>query len=338
MEQRIAFCPGPGGSRIAYSICGSGPPLLHDHGWLSHLEVEWERGPCRTFFEQLAARRTLIRYDKPGFGMSVGDRDLTPGAGLEALEALVEHVGLRRFALFGDVQGGPIAISYAAAHPDQVTDLVLYGTYADAADLSSRDATNSLVDLIRSHWGIGSRTLANLWMADADVALAEWYARYQRASAGSEAAAESMAWCMAVNVKEEAARIATRTLVVHRRDDRAIRLEAGRRLAALIPGARLEVVEGRSHAPFAGDMDSVLEPILKFLGVAAGTSSTGLTRREREVARMVAEGLTNAEIAFRLKIAQRTAEAHVEHIRNKLGFRSRSQVAAWAVNESHPTR
>jgi non-specific serine/threonine protein kinase len=62
-----------------------------------------------------------------------------------------------------------------------------------------------------------------------------------------------------------------------------------------------------------------------------GVESRHLSRREREVAKLVATGMTNREIAERLSIAERTAEGHVEQIRNKLGFRSRTQVATWAV-------
>jgi DNA-binding CsgD family transcriptional regulator len=60
-------------------------------------------------------------------------------------------------------------------------------------------------------------------------------------------------------------------------------------------------------------------------------SGTRLTRRQMEIARLVGEGLTNREIAQRLFISERTAEGHVEQIRNKLGFSSRVQIAAWIV-------
>ena len=58
------------------------------------------------------------------------------------------------------------------------------------------------------------------------------------------------------------------------------------------------------------------------------------TRREREVADLVTEGLTNKEIASRLTISVRTAQGHVEHLLVKLGFTSRAQIAAWVVEES----
>ncbi|MBP2478933.1 putative ATPase [Crossiella equi] len=61
-------------------------------------------------------------------------------------------------------------------------------------------------------------------------------------------------------------------------------------------------------------------------------SATGLSERELEVARLVAEGLTNGQIAHRLTVAKRTAETHVYHILSKLGFRSRTQIAAWVIN------
>src|SRR5207302_9965301 len=61
------------------------------------------------------------------------------------------------------------------------------------------------------------------------------------------------------------------------------------------------------------------------------TATSELTRREREVAGLLAHGLTNREIAAQLFIAERTAEHHVEQIRNKLGFHTRSQVAVWAA-------
>jgi predicted ATPase/serine/threonine protein kinase/DNA-binding CsgD family transcriptional regulator len=58
-----------------------------------------------------------------------------------------------------------------------------------------------------------------------------------------------------------------------------------------------------------------------------------LTRREHEVAALIAEGMTNKEIAAKLVIARRTAEAHIEHILGKLGFSSRTQIAAWVVEQ-----
>jgi DNA-binding CsgD family transcriptional regulator len=77
----------------------------------------------------------------------------------------------------------------------------------------------------------------------------------------------------------------------------------------------------------------VLAPTLEFLGDKARPpkAESALSAREREVAVLISRGLSNGEVASRLGISARTAEAHAEHIRNKLGFRSRAQIAAWAI-------
>jgi len=108
------------------------------------------------------------------------------------------------------------------------------------------------------------------------------------------------------------------------------RLEVDAGLAA----ARATVgAQAAEAARKEGAAMSIQEAVRFAIGVApAPTRINGsrLTGRETEVATLIADGLTNAEIAKRLRMAARTADAHVEHIRNKLGLRSRSQIAVWA--------
>jgi DNA-binding CsgD family transcriptional regulator len=95
----------------------------------------------------------------------------------------------------------------------------------------------------------------------------------------------------------------------------------------------LEVLTGRSHLPYIGDGDAIAQAVRSFLGLSPLRSVLGasVTRRQYEVAQLVAQGLTNRDIAGRLGISERSAESHVERIRDRLGFRSRSQIAAWIV-------
>jgi len=120
---------------------------------------------------------------------------------------------------------------------------------------------------------------------------------------------------------------------LHRDHDRAAPLEQARLLAAGIPDARLEVLTGRDHLPYIGDLDAIVQATRRFLGLSPLRSlpGTSVTRRQYEVAQLVAQGLTNRDIAGRLGISERSAESHVERIRVRLGFRSRSQIAAWVV-------
>ncbi|HMD23473.1 MAG TPA: response regulator transcription factor, partial [Streptosporangiaceae bacterium] len=71
---------------------------------------------------------------------------------------------------------------------------------------------------------------------------------------------------------------------------------------------------------------------------AAPAGGSPLSPRELEVARLVAQGLTNKQIGQTLYVSERTAENHVQHILAKLGLRNRSQVAAWAIGEHDASR
>jgi DNA-binding CsgD family transcriptional regulator len=168
--------------------------------------------------------------------------------------------------------------------------------------------------------------------------------RLQRGAAPAEVAAELLAQCYETRVEDLLEGVAAPTLVLHRRDDRAIPFRLGRDLAARIPGARLVPLAGRSHFPYAGDAAPVIHAILEFLGAreppgmpAAGSPDRHpgrLTARQLQVAALVAEGLTNRQIAERLGIQERSAEGHVERIRLRLGVTSRAQVAAWWAREA----
>ena len=154
--QQVRFCEAPDGVRIAYAVSGTGPPLLVSTCWLSHLQHDWESPVWRHFLDQVGRFATIIRYDERGYGLS--DWDVTDH-GLEArigdLEAVADHAGLDRFALMGMAQGGPPAISYAARHPERVTRLLFYGSYAGAAagSIESQEELEAFAQLIKVGWG-----------------------------------------------------------------------------------------------------------------------------------------------------------------------------------------
>ncbi len=320
------------GKRIAYEVHGKGRPLVCDTGFVSHLERQWEYPPYRRFFEALARNHRVIRFDLPGLGLgdpagSVVDFD----DDVAVLEDLIDGLNLDLVDLFGASQAAAVMVAYAARHPERVGKLVLYGGYADGAALSPPELQASLVQLVRAHWGLASATLADVFIAGGDDEARREFALIARASATPEAAERRMRECFRTDVRSLLADVTAQTLVLHRRDDRNVRIEFGRALAAGIKDAKFIELEGRSHVWYVGDMESVLNPILAFLGDRFRVRSNTLSARERQVAALVAEGRTNADIAKHLRVAERTAEAHVEHIRDKLGFNSRAQIAAWAV-------
>jgi pimeloyl-ACP methyl ester carboxylesterase/DNA-binding CsgD family transcriptional regulator len=312
-------------------MSGSGPVLLCDSGWVTHLRGQLELFSFGPFVAALADRFTVIRYDKPGCGLSDRDGiDLSFDAQVAAALAVADAAGAGRFSLFGASQGGQVAAAIAARYPERVDALVVFGTCAAGRDLAPPEVRDSIVALMRAHWGLGSKVLTGIFIPDPDAAEIEALARLSRASASAAVASRLLEIYYGTDVRALLPAIRARTAVLHREADPATRFELGREAATLIPGAVLIPLPGSSHLYYHGEWAAVLDAMLGFLGEPAAAGSP-LTAREIEVATLVAEGLTNASIATRLSVAPRTAETHVENIRRKLQVRSRAQIAAWVT-------
>jgi pimeloyl-ACP methyl ester carboxylesterase/DNA-binding CsgD family transcriptional regulator len=330
VRPRIRYCDTPAG-RVAYSTTGTGPPLLCDSGWITHLNKQLELFSFGAFVAGLAERFTVIRYDKPGCGLSERDGiDLSFDGQVAAALAVADAVGARRFRLFGASQGGQLAASIAARYPERVEKLALYGTCASGADLAPAEVRETVVALVRAHWGLGLKALAGAFVSDPTAEDVAGFTRFQRASATAVVAARLLEVYYETDVRALLPAIAAQTAVLHREADDGTRFELGREVAALIPDATLIPLPGSSHLYYHGDWQAALDAVLGFLAEPAITRPR-LTARELEVAELVAEGLTNGAIARRLSVAPRTAEAHVENIRRKLEVRSRAQIAAWVT-------
>jgi pimeloyl-ACP methyl ester carboxylesterase/DNA-binding CsgD family transcriptional regulator len=336
----IRYCATPAG-RVAYAAAGSGPPLLCDVGWVSHVHRQLELFSFGSFMAALAERFTVIRYDKPGCGLSDRDAtDLSFEAQVQAALAVADAAGAEQFRLFGASQGGQLAAAIAARHPERVEALALYGTCADGRDLAPAEIREAVVALMRAHWGLGSQVLTGIFVPGPDAAEVDALTQAQRACASADVASRMLEVYYQTDVRPLLHGIRAPTAVLHREADPATRFELGREVAALIPGATLIPLPGSSHLFYHGAWAEVLAATLGFLGepgsgdaepAAGPAAGPRLTGREIEVAGLVAEGLTNQAIAARLTIAPRTAEAHVENIRRKLGVRSRAQIAAWVT-------
>lgn len=331
VRQWIRFSATPAG-RVAYSVMGNGPVLLCDTGWVSHLEKMLEMESVRAFFAALAERFSVVRYDKAGSGLS--DRtgvDLSFNGQVSALLAIADQLESERFHLFGASQGGQVAAAVAALHRKRTDRLVLYGMCARGSDLAPADVRASLVSLVRAHWGLGSQALAGIFLPDPTPDDVREFAKWQRSAASSDIAAELLAEYYGTDVSLLLPNIEAPTLVLHREHDRATGFHLGREVASLIPKATFIPLHGRAHLFWKGEWEQILESLLDFLDEPTTATPVSLSPRELEVASLVAEGLTNQEIARRLFIAPRTAETHLENIRQKLGFRSRAQVATWVT-------
>jgi pimeloyl-ACP methyl ester carboxylesterase/DNA-binding CsgD family transcriptional regulator len=335
VEQSVGWVDLPDGTSVAYATAGVGPPLLFVGGWLSHLELSWDLRAERAFLETLASGRTLVRYDRSGCGMS--DRPNEGGWSLDleevTIRAVMSAVGGTKFDLIGSSLGVPIAIDWAARHPETINRLVLYGGWARGKQVAAPQVRDHVVGLIRSAWGLGSDVLTEMFAPEASAETRAALSNYQRQSSSAETAADLLLACYDVDVFDRLGDVTSPTLLLHRRYDRAAPLEQSQLIASRIEGARLVELPGRSHLPYVGDVDALVREIRRFLELPSlrKTAVPTLTKRQKEVADLVSQGMTNREIAQRLCIDERTAEGHVERIRDRLGFRSRAQIAAWWV-------
>jgi DNA-binding winged helix-turn-helix (wHTH) protein/alpha-beta hydrolase superfamily lysophospholipase len=243
------------GRRMAYSRAGSGPLVVCPAWWVSNVVKDLENPDVARFLARLGEGVTLVRYDRPGTGLS--DRNArSEGLSDEVnmLEDLVAELGVPRVSLFGMSTGGPIAIAYAATHADMVDRLCLYGSFAYGPELCSVEVQSAMLAAVRAHWGLGSRALAEAFLPDGDRAALEASARQQRAAAQADVAADLLAMTYTLDVRPLLGNIRAETLILHREKDRSIPFECARQLASGIPGARLAVMEGSAHLPWqAGD-------------------------------------------------------------------------------------
>jgi DNA-binding SARP family transcriptional activator/pimeloyl-ACP methyl ester carboxylesterase len=270
----VRFCRTSDDARIAYAAVGEGPPLVWAAHWLSHLSHSWESPVWRHWTQEFARDHCFVHYDERGNGLSDWDNpDLSLDAFVRDLEAVVDTLGLERFALIGSSKGGPTSIAYAARHPQRVSHLVLYGTFAhrrqgDGSDLARREA---MIALIRQGWAQDNpafrQLLTSLFLPDATRAEMDWFNDLQRLSASAENAARLLQVVGNFNVVDLLPHVTVPTLVLHCREDAAVPFEQGRLIASRIPSARFVALEGRNHillprdpawASFVGEVRSFL--------------------------------------------------------------------------------
>ena len=273
MEQQIRFCTTSDGVRIAYATAGRGPPLVRVAGWFTHLEFEW--GNPHWFWrslEPLAGSYGTVRYDGRGIGLSDREvEDFSLMSKVRDLEAVVDALGLERFSLLGQSEGGATAIAYAVRHPQRVGRLILYGAFARRSDLETetgRQTVEAAVTLMRTGWGQDSpasrQFFTALFMPDADTAAWQRFTELQRVSASAEKAVAFLTQLVQTDVTDLLPQVRVPTLVIHRRGDTAVLFDRGRELASLIPGARFLPLEGRNHAFLQGEVE--LEKYFEAIG------------------------------------------------------------------------
>lgn len=352
LERRTRYAKA-GIFNIAYQVLGEGPiDFVLSPGWVTHLDLAWTVPPLARFLEKLASFSRLILFDKRGTGLS--DRvhpDTLPKLEqrMEDVLAVMDAAASERAVLFGTLGGGAMCGLFAATHPERSVALILYGTFGKlepATGLLARlaDTQELALDRVEREWGtegVGLAFWAPSLLDDEETKAA--YLRLTRSGVSPGSARSLMKLGYQLDWEAVLPRIHVPTLVLHRTGDLVVPIRQARELAEGIPGARFLELPGIDHLMWAGDQDAIVDATRSFLeeaGVGSGSEPAlpglvsagelGLTRREREVLRLVARGLTNRQIAATLFISTKTAGAHVSNILAKMRVERRAEAAAVA--------
>jgi class 3 adenylate cyclase/pimeloyl-ACP methyl ester carboxylesterase len=276
-EQEIHFCQTGDGVQLAYARIGQGLPLVKTGHWMTHIEFDFESPIWRQLYQELSRDHAFFRYDARGNGLS--DRDVpnvTFDRFVDDLETVVDAAGIDRFALLGISQGCAVSIAYAVRHPERVSHLVLLGGFAvgwkkRARTEAEKLAGEAMLTLMRIGWGQENPAFRQMFTSQfipgANKEQADWFNELQRISSSPEAAARTLLANGEVEVNSLLSQVKVPTLVMHCRHDARVPFEAGRRLAAGIPGARFVPLESPNHIMLEGEpaLSRFLEELRSFL-------------------------------------------------------------------------
>jgi len=254
-KQEISFCRTQDGTGIAWSVSGSGYPLIKAANWMSHLEYDHQSPIWRHWWTELAGRFELIRYDERNCGLSDWDaEDISFSAWLQDFDAVVEAAGRDRFALLGISQGASVAIDYAARHPERVSHLILYGGFVQGRhrrDSKEAEEAKVLEQLIRVGWGqthgAFRQVFGSMFMPEGTAEQFRYFDDLQRATSSPDNAEKIFRVSQTIDVAARCQHIRVPTLVLHARNEIVIPFSQARLMASTIPGAKLVPLDSRNH-------------------------------------------------------------------------------------------
>ncbi len=258
---------------IAYQVKGQGPvDLVFVPGWVSHVEYAWEEPSFAPFLERMTRFSRLILIDRRGTGLSDPvDRLPTLEERMDDVRAVMDAAGSERAFLFGISESGPMCTLFAATYPERTEGLVLCNTFARGVNsedhpwMPTLDQWNQLLRWIEKDWGTGVTAQIYAPSRAQDEVFRRSWGRFERCAASPGAMNKILAMAMDTDVRRVLPSIRVPTLVVHRANDQATRIEGGRYLAQHIPGAKLVEVPGEDHFPWVGDSDAILDEVEQFV-------------------------------------------------------------------------
>ena len=345
LRQHVRYISGSDGTRLAWAESGTGPVVVKAANWLTHLEYEWESPVWKHWIQFFSGSARFVRYDERGCGMSEwqGGALTLDGwaADLQAVIEAAEPAG--PVTLLGISQGAATCIHYAVRHPERVARLILYGGYVHGAHKrgtpAAQAAFRAMVELSRVAWAQDNPTFRQVFTSrfipGGTHEQLEWFNELCLKTTSGEVAAALLAARGDMDIEAQLAKVRAPTLVLHARNDEVVPIAEGRLMASGIPGAEFVELDSRNHILLEQEpaWQRFCEAVLGFLeqkDVAADSAFAALSARERQVLALIAEGLSNTDIAERLEISEKTVRNHASNLFDKLGVWSRAQAIVFA--------
>ena len=345
LRQHVHYVTSSDGTRLAWAESGAGPVLVKAANWLTHLEYEWESPVWRHWLHFFSTNCRFVRYDDRGCGMSDWQNGpLSIEQWTADLQAVIDAARPSEpVTLLGISQGGLPCILYAIANPDRVARMILYGSYARGwrrrGPAAAERTYQAMVELARLAWGSDNPTFRQVFTSrfipGGTREQLQWFNDLCLKTTSGEIAASLLEARSVVDITALLGDVRTPTLVLHARNDEIAPVAEGRLLASGIPGAEFVELDSRNHILLEHEpaWQRFCDEVLTFLrsGQDAPTSVfAALSARERQVLALMADGLSNGDIAERLHISEKTVRNHASNLFDLLGVWSRAQAIVFA--------
>jgi pimeloyl-ACP methyl ester carboxylesterase/DNA-binding CsgD family transcriptional regulator len=348
LSQTIRYATSADGIRLAWASSGGGTTMVKASNWITHLEYDWESPVWRHWVMFFSEHFRLVRYDERGNGLSQHDvDDVSSRNWLSDVEIVVAAAKVERpFVLLGISQGSIAAIEYAVAHPEHVSQLVLYGGYAKGwarrEDPEAIRRMKAIIELTELGWGsaepVFRRLYTSRFLPDGTEEHLRWFDELCAKTTSPRMAARLIASRGQGDVRHLLSSVTVPTLVAHATGDLAVPFSEGQELAAGIPGAEFLQLDSSNHILLSHEpaWERFQQALLDFTGVKSKAEAAvfaQLSARERDILGGLIEGMSNADIGKALFISEKTVRNHITRIYEKLGVKSRSQAIVFARDQ-----
>ena len=344
-RQRVRYVEASDGTRLAWAEAGTGPVVVKAANWLTHLEYEWESPVWKHWIRFFSSQFRFVRYDERGCGMSGWNGSaLSLDQWVDDLSSVIDAAQpAEPVTLLGISQGAAACILYAIRHPDRVGRLILYGGYAHGALRRGAPEVaasyRAMIDLARVDWGRDNPTFRQVFTSrfipGGSPEQLGWFNDLCLKSTSGDVAATLFEARGVIDITESLDKVRQPTLVLHARNDEVVPIAEGRFLATKIPDAEFVELDSRNHVLLENEpawprfQEAVLA-YLRPLDVSANAAFAALSVRERQLLALIADGLSNADIAVQMQISEKTVRNHASNVFDKLGVWSRAQAIVFA--------